>query len=111
MHDPNSTHTDPLSATTEARHADQVVPSEDTAAPLEPPDPDDEWEEIEEDEPSAEETGQAGDSVRPTTRVRRRRRKPRFDAAELRLVGRRALCKSIVDIAPFMLKTVKLRIL
>jgi len=42
-------------------------------------------------------------------RVRRKRRPPRTDAAELRLLGRRALCKSIGDIAPNMLKKVKLR--
>jgi hypothetical protein len=44
-------------------------------------------------------------------KVRRRRRVPRANAAELRLLGRRALCKSIPDVASTMLKTVKLRIL
>ena len=42
---------------------------------------------------------------------RRKRRKPRSDAKELRFRGRRARCKTIHDIAPRMLKTVKLRIL
>lgn len=46
-----------------------------------------------------------------TTRVRRPRRQPKLDAAELRLQGRRALCKHIADVAPHMLKTVKLRVL
>lgn len=53
-------------------------------------------------------TGETGD---PVTRLRRRRRQAKPDAAELRLQGRRALCKEIADIAPNMLKTVKLRIL
>jgi hypothetical protein len=47
----------------------------------------------------------------PVTRTRRRKRQANPDAAELRLQGRRALCKGITDIAPNMLKTVKLRIL
>jgi hypothetical protein len=47
----------------------------------------------------------------PSHRVRRRRRHANLDAAELRLLGRRALCRGIADIAPSMLKTVKLRVL
>lgn len=43
-------------------------------------------------------------------RVRRRRR-VRTDSPEIRLQGRRAMCKRIADIAPRMLKQVKLRIL
>jgi hypothetical protein len=44
-------------------------------------------------------------------RVRKRRRQPRADSPELRLRGRRALCKRVEDIAPHMLKMIKLRIL
>src|SRR5262249_1189644 len=44
-------------------------------------------------------------------RTPRRKRQPRPDAAELRLQGRRSLCKRIAEIAPHMLKTVKLRVL
>jgi hypothetical protein len=42
---------------------------------------------------------------------RRKRRQPKRDAAEQRMLGRRAMCKRIEDIAPYMLKTVKLRVL
>lgn len=42
---------------------------------------------------------------------KRRRRKRKADAAEQRLLGRRSLCKRSVEIAPNMLKTVKLRVL
>ena len=42
---------------------------------------------------------------------RRQRRRVTRDPAEARLRGRRQLCKRIADIAPYMLKTVKLRIL
>ncbi len=44
-------------------------------------------------------------------RKRRKRRQPKRDAKELRLQGRRALCKRIKDIAPRMMKSVKLRTL
>lgn len=47
----------------------------------------------------------------PTKKVRKRRRKPRQDAKEARLIGRKAICKGIPDIAQHMLKTVKLRVL
>jgi len=47
----------------------------------------------------------------PKKKKRKRRRQPNRDAAELRMQGRRSLCKSITDIAPDMLKTVKLRIM
>jgi len=47
----------------------------------------------------------------PVTKVRRRKRPVRSDAAELRLQGRRAMCKRIEDIAPRMGKQIKLRIL
>lgn len=53
----------------------------------------------------------AGDAAHPVTRTRRPRRQARADAVELQLRGRRALCKGIVEIAPHMLKQVKLRIL
>lgn len=52
---------------------------------------------------------QTGQKV--TRKVKRKRRISSADAAELRLQGRRALCKSLADIAPHMLKTVKLRVL
>ena len=60
-----------------------------------------------------EEEGEAAvaEAGGPAARMRKRRRQVRTDADELRLLGRRALCKRIADIAPFMLKTVKLRIL
>jgi hypothetical protein len=64
----------------------------------------DEWEE--DDVP----TEDAPAEDRPA-RKRRRRRVAAAEAAEVRLQGRRDLCKSIADIAPHMLKTVKLRIL
>lgn len=66
------------------------------------------WE-IEEELPSAEEGG--GTTEVSGLRVRRRKRPARPEAAELRLLGRRALCRQISDIAPQMLKTVKLRVL
>jgi hypothetical protein len=47
----------------------------------------------------------------PVIRVRKRKRQMKADAAELRLLGRRALCKRIADIAPNMLKMIKLRTL
>ena len=47
----------------------------------------------------------------PTARKRKKRREPKRDAKEQRLLGRRALCKQVADIAPHMLKRVKLRIL
>jgi hypothetical protein len=70
---------------------------------------DGEWEVVE-TEDTGETTLVAGPGEAPV-KVRRRRRAPRANAAELRLLGRRALCKSIPDVASTMLKTVKLRIL
>src|SRR5690606_31129348 len=55
-----------------------------------------------------EETAVPDASVRKPVAVRRKRR-PVMDAVEQRLLGRRALCKRIAEIAPDMLKTVKLR--
>ncbi len=49
--------------------------------------------------------------VSSSPRPRKRKRRSRGDAAEIRLQGRRAMCKSIAEIAPHMLKTVKLRVL
>lgn len=46
-----------------------------------------------------------------TRRRRKRRRKANKNAAELRLQGRRSLCKGIADISEHMLKTTKLRVL
>lgn len=62
--------------------------------------------EVEEEIETIDQTGQ-----KVTRKVRRKRRVSKTDAAELRLQGRRALCKSLADIAPHMLKTVKLRVL
>ena len=42
---------------------------------------------------------------------RKKQRKPKQPAMEQRLLGRKSLCKRITDIAPQMLKTVKLRVL
>lgn len=56
----------------------------------------------------------AEDDSDPTTtehRTRRRKRPVKTDAEELRLQGRRALCKGIADIAPNMSKQVKHRVL
>ena len=61
---------------------------------------------VEEIEETVDQSGQ-----KVTRKVRRKRRVAKGDAAELRLQGRRALCKSMADIAPHMLKTVKLRVL
>ena len=47
----------------------------------------------------------------PAVQKRKRRREPKRDAKEQRLLGRRALCKHVEDIAPHMLKRVMLRIL
>jgi hypothetical protein len=62
-------------------------------------------------EPADGDAPLAGEADSPVTRTRRRKRQAKSNAAELRLRGRRALCKRIIDIAPDMLKTVKLRIL
>lgn len=68
-----------------------------------------EWEEVVESvEGEATDVESTGSGV---TRVRRRKRQPKLDSLELRLRGRRALCKRIADIAPHMLKLVKQRIL
>jgi hypothetical protein len=64
----------------------------------------DDWE-----EGDAEPEGTAEGEAK--SRTKRRRRRPRLDSPELQLRGRRALCKRIVDLAPLMLKMVKLRIL
>jgi hypothetical protein len=100
--------TDPTSA---PPVADQL-PHRDNAPvpPDEQPnlqDTSDEADEWEDDDAPVEGTAAEG---RPA-RKRRRRRVAAAEAAEVRLQGRRALCKSIADIAPHMLKTVKLRIL
>lgn len=47
----------------------------------------------------------------PVRRKRRKRRQPKSDAAELRLLGRRDLCKTIIDVAPAMQNLVKRRVL
>jgi hypothetical protein len=94
-------------------------PTEASEAGLPPPLPTDQptGSEVQEDSEEWEESEPGGDVALaeepggPVTRVRRRRRQPRVDAAELRLRGRRTLCKRFADIAPHMLKTVKLRVL
>lgn len=45
------------------------------------------------------------------TQAKKRKRKTNLEVKEARLQGRKAICKSISDIAPEMLKTVKLRVL
>src|SRR5438128_12645007 len=84
-------------------HGEKVV----DAAPLEPTSPvlptgsfdqAEEWEEQEVEESVGGEQIESAHS--PVTRVRRRKRQVRSDAVELRLLGRRALCKHITDIAP-----------
>jgi hypothetical protein len=65
------------------------------------------WEEAEEDDSAEAAPGEPA----PNRPARRKRRVARTDAEELRLLGRRALCKSIAEVAPAMLKTVKLRVL
>jgi hypothetical protein len=88
--------------------SDSVSPTEPNGVEVEPQD--DEWEDDE--LPTAEEeTPPAAEGAPPVIRIRRRKKLAKSDAAELRLQGRRALCKSIIDIAPFMLKMVKLRLL
>lgn len=69
-----------------------------------------EWEDDEGSEP--DDAGQPSDSAgTPVRRKRRRRKIAKSDAEELRLLGRRALCKKCCDIASFMQKTVKNRVL
>jgi hypothetical protein len=80
--------------------------------PDDPPDAD-EWEEGDA-EPGDEQGSETAATPAGETKgagTRRRRRQPKLDSLELRLRGRRALCKRIEDIAPHMLKMVKLRIL
>jgi hypothetical protein len=71
-----------------------------------------EWEEIEETVIETLDSASADPSApAKPTRVRRKKRKVRTDALELRLQGRRAMCKRIAEIAPLMLKQTKLRLL
>lgn len=68
--------------------------------------------EVSDDSPVQSEKGQdLPEEISSKRRQRKKRRKPRHDAQEQRLLGRRAMCKAIEDIAPHMLKTVKLRVL
>jgi hypothetical protein len=62
--------------------------------------------EVEEEVETLDQSGQ-----KVTRKVRRKRRVAKTNAAELRLQGRKGLCKSLAEIAPNMLKTVKLRVL
>lgn len=64
-----------------------------------------ETEEIEEEVPDA--TAEGG--VRKVKR--RRRKRAKLDSQELRLLGRRNMCKRIAEIAPRMLRLVKLKVL
>lgn len=83
--------------------APSVAPEEDhdleNSAEVLDLDEDDSVEEVDEDD-------QVGEKKK-----RRKRKRITRDPAEARLRGRRQLCKRIADIAPYMLKTVKLRIL
>ncbi|HEX4612034.1 MAG TPA: hypothetical protein VH092_27805 [Urbifossiella sp.] len=72
---------------------------------------DGEWEFEEAGDPATGETAAVAEAGAGGPRLRKRRRRPRLDSPELRLRGRRALCTRIEDIAPLMLKTVKLRVL
>lgn len=71
----------------------------------------DEFDDTDDEEILGAEDGQDGTNELTPQKVRRKRRQVRQDAAELRLQGRQAACKRIADIAPDMLKTVKLRVL
>lgn len=68
----------------------------------------DDYEEVIEETDGAIITDATGAPIR---RKRRKKRTPKADAAELRLLGRRDLCKTIVDIAPAMQNLVKRRVL
>ena len=75
---------------------------------------DDEWDEADEGDmtdPAMPTPTGVEVATGPVARPRRRKRQIRPDAAELRLQGRRAMCKRIADIAPRMGKLIKLRIL
>jgi SAP domain len=96
--DPAAAPDDPPSVQTDPGPLDELAGPPGAAA-------DDEWED---EDPSAAEGVSA--EGRPARR-RRRRRPAAAEAAEVRMQGRRALCKTIPEIAPHMLKTVKLRIL
>jgi len=65
----------------------------------------------EEEESEEDESEVVSDATGQPRQIRRRKRVVRTDAEELRLLGRRALCPTIPEIAPNMLKLVKLRIL
>lgn len=72
---------------------------------------DEEWEEVPVGEDAGAD-GTVGVADSGTRRVRRRRRRQaKLDSVELRLQGRRAMCKRGADIAPNMGMQVKLRIL
>src|SRR5688500_8852369 len=101
MTDPTRTPGPDPATVTEQPHtaeAETGLPPDNLVAPEAA---DDEWE----DDDSPAEGGAA--EGRPA-RKRRRRRAVAAEAAEMRMQGRRALCKTVADIAPHMLKTVKL---
>jgi len=81
-----------------------------TSGPI-PPGEEGEWEEVEITVPADPTTPGGGAATTKVTRVRRKKRLVRTDAVELRLQGRRSMCKRIADIAPHMLKQTKLRLL
>lgn len=62
-------------------------------------------------ENEGESTNRDSDSSTAKPQRKRRRRRRRDDAKERRLLGRRNMCLSVHQIAPSMLKTVKMRIL
>lgn len=68
--------------------------------------------EVEVDGSEIESASLGSTEPQPITRKRRRKKRSvRTDAVEFRLVGRRALCKKCDDIAPFMQRIVKNRLL
>ena len=73
-------------------------------------DGDGEWEDEEVDESESQETSSSADGA-PVRTKRKRKKIAKTDAEELRLLGRRALCKKIGDIASFMQRIVKNRVL
>lgn len=70
-----------------------------------------EWEEEEVLEPAGDGALVAAEPTNRLIRGKKKKKKVKSDAAEIRLQGRRAICKGIADIAPDMLRMVKLRIL
>ncbi|QEL15469.1 SAP domain-containing protein [Limnoglobus roseus] len=107
----------PIAAASEPAIDAPTIGTPDTASPTESGDQDahaadeGEWEEVEVVE-SIDLTVPGGEqTTMKVARLRRKKRPVRTDAVELRLQGRRDVCKRIADIAPHMLKQTKLRLL